>query len=261
MHPAGGATAFGWYNGPSSRCIAAQYKLQARAGNRIYTFPGGSAGSSDLTSFTDATCFPMSCDASGALFVHVRDQPLRCESGAMLDLSTALPSVYLNGVLGPCPDNGAACATFACPNCTAGGDCIRGQCVCKLGFTGPGCDISLITGVDAALGCETEVPDEPFDSGLESPSLAMPQLIIIVVSTAAGVILVLAVILVVITLLRPRSKGPPHPAFSAPEPPRPPTPGIKTPVPRSPRSPRLVRKPPSSMSPLRSPVIRSTLAC
>jgi hypothetical protein len=58
-------------------------------------------------------------------------------------------------MLGPCPDNGLLCGTddvsqgwLECGelDCSARGDCLRGQCRCHLGFVGENCEHSICIG-------------------------------------------------------------------------------------------------------------------
>lgn len=65
----------------------------------------------------------------------------------MVDLSTAAPGIYRQGLIGPCPDESITCASLDCGNqpCKLpGGTCYNGKCICKLGWIGDDCSISLV---------------------------------------------------------------------------------------------------------------------
>ncbi|KAL6744871.1 hypothetical protein V8C86DRAFT_3000071 [Haematococcus lacustris] len=89
----------------------------------VYTFPAnGREGDQD------AVCFPTTC-REGQQYLIIAGKQLRCPSGRSLDLSQAAPDVYRRGMIVPCPDEAATCATLDCEgrSCTApGGSCFGG---------------------------------------------------------------------------------------------------------------------------------------
>ena len=98
----------------------------------------------------DAACFDTACSADGSrVYVKMFGQSFECPAGQYLNLASLLPSRYRAGRIGPCPPAASLCATQSCPaaSCTpGGGDCLNGQCYCRLAFTGPSCSVNLITG-------------------------------------------------------------------------------------------------------------------
>lgn len=62
----------------------------------------------------------------------------------MIDLAKVMPDRFRQGLIGPCPDNAATCASLSCPaSCAVGGLCRSGTCYCDLMFTGADCSNKL----------------------------------------------------------------------------------------------------------------------
>lgn len=118
-----------------------------------------------------------------------------------MQLSRLLPAMFQGGVIGPCPDNDAACATLACPGCTAGGDCLDGRCVCKLAYEGPNCSQHIVTGQlltsrYPTLGGAYGAWQPPQAGAPGVPDLT----IILIASTVGGVVLVMTAAFIVLLL-------------------------------------------------------------
>ncbi len=90
------------------------------------------------------------CAADGrSVSVSLLGQSFACPPGQYLSLAALLPSRFTGGRIGPCPDPASLCASQSCPPraCNpGGGDCLAGQCFCRLAFTGADCAASLVTG-------------------------------------------------------------------------------------------------------------------
>ncbi|KAL6745425.1 hypothetical protein V8C86DRAFT_2896792 [Haematococcus lacustris] len=139
----------------------------ASTNEAVYTFPAnGREGDQD------AVCFPTTC-REGQQYLIIAGKQLRCPSGRSLDLSQAAPDVYRRGMIVPCPDEAATCATLDCEgrSCTApGGSCFAGRCYCRLGWMGADCSLSLVTGTrsTASTGSgDTSTP--PADANWAAP--------------------------------------------------------------------------------------------
>jgi hypothetical protein len=125
---------FGWQNGPNSRCFPVTWPFETAR----YRFPGSL--SADDATIQDSRCYETSCTPTGQLQLSIWGNKVDCPSGQTVDLATALPGVFDRGLIGPCPDNKAACGSLACgEGCSGDGVCVAGKCYCGLMYTGPGC--------------------------------------------------------------------------------------------------------------------------
>lgn len=105
------------------------------------------AASLNGATIQDSRCYSTSCTPKGQLQLSILGQTVDCPSGQTIDLAKALPGVFTQGSIGPCPDNAAACGSLACgESCTGDGVCVGGKCYCSLHYTGPGCKSRLVPG-------------------------------------------------------------------------------------------------------------------
>jgi hypothetical protein len=95
----------------------------------------------------DSRCYETSCTPTGQLQLSIWGNKVDCPSGQTVDLAKALPGVFEQGLIGPCPDNAAACGSLACgEGCSGDGVCVAGKCYCGLMYTGPGCRTRVTAG-------------------------------------------------------------------------------------------------------------------
>eukprot|EP00873_Tetraselmis_striata_P010218 jgi/Tetstr1/430482/TSEL_020290.t1 len=114
-----------------------------------------------------ADCYAMRCDAGGRLFVSTAGGWRHCPSGQMLDLAG---HGYLQGTLGPCPDNTVLCRQLACPShCSGHGHCRDGTCICHLGRAGRACDQDICSPAGTALACPAGATCDPSTGQCEWP--------------------------------------------------------------------------------------------
>ena len=91
----------------------------------------------------EAGCYSSMCevdDATGEtrFMVGINGKYLHCPSGGYVDASAF--GGFIEGQLGPCPDNEQVCSFHGCGNdCSGRGACMRGVCRCFLGAAGPDC--------------------------------------------------------------------------------------------------------------------------
>lgn len=126
-----GSIGWGLAYTPTSRCIQEEHPIQ-----RIITRNDGTYIATKQDE-TKTGCYKMVCQDS-ELYIDIMDQTLRCPSGGYVYLvDDILDGVFLQGALGPCPDNGMICRSLGCPeNCNGNGHCWDGVCHCHIGYTG-----------------------------------------------------------------------------------------------------------------------------
>ena len=67
---------------------------------------------------------------------------VRCPSGKVLEWEL-FEYGFLQGKLGPCPDNAQTCARYNCPNaCSGNGKCVNEKCECYDGYSGRDCTLT-----------------------------------------------------------------------------------------------------------------------
>ncbi len=162
---------YGWRHTPSSRAYAVTYKMSVplNDGSGGYMFFPAAGGQGER----DAVCYPSSC-RGGQLFLNVRGNQVRCPTGRYVDLALALPSLFSQGLVGPCPNEALVCRTLGCaPDACnpAGGACYDGACVCKIGGSGDDCSFSMLTNATAPFPADGDdgAPLPPPPAGAPAP--------------------------------------------------------------------------------------------
>jgi hypothetical protein len=165
-----GSSVFGWQNGASSRCMPVTWPFATTQAQ----FPD--SASLNGASIQDSRCYDTSCTPSGQLQLSILGNKVDCPSGQTVDLATALPGVFTQGSIGPCPDNAAACGSLACgESCTGDGVCVAGKCYCSLMYTGPGCRTRIVPGrIKASSSAYVQPPDQrvKLPGGAQGPVVA-----------------------------------------------------------------------------------------
>eukprot|EP00882_Tetradesmus_deserticola_P016526 GHRQ01017656.1.p1 GENE.GHRQ01017656.1~~GHRQ01017656.1.p1 ORF type:complete len:264 (-),score=7.23 GHRQ01017656.1:339-1130(-) len=165
-----GQEIFGWQNGADSRCLPVKLPLETAR----YRFPGSSGGRAPITA--DSRCYETSCTAAGQLQLSILGQKVDCPSGQTVDLAEALPGVFSRGLIGPCPDNAAACGSLACgESCLANGACIAGKCYCDMMFTGPSCGTHVEPGTEVISSNRSSAYVPGPDSSVRVPGAVLPN--------------------------------------------------------------------------------------
>ncbi|KAF6252125.1 hypothetical protein COO60DRAFT_1704421 [Scenedesmus sp. NREL 46B-D3] len=138
---------FGWQNGASSRCLPVTLPFETER----YRLPSSAAAGA--ATISDSRCYEMSCTPAGQLQLSILGNKIDCPAGQTVDLATALPGVFDQGSVGPCPDNAATCGSLACgESCMGNGVCVAGECYCGMMYTGPGCRTRVEPGVALPVG-------------------------------------------------------------------------------------------------------------
>ncbi|WIA20451.1 hypothetical protein OEZ85_004860 [Tetradesmus obliquus] len=165
-----GGTIFGWQNGPGSRCMPVTWPFATVEAQ----FPD--AASLNGATIQDSRCYSTSCTPKGQLQLSILGQTVDCPSGQTIDLAKALPGVFTQGSIGPCPGNAAACGSLACgESCTGDGACVAGKCYCSLHYTGPGCKSRLVPGkIRSSSSAYVPPPDKrvKLPGGAQGPTVS-----------------------------------------------------------------------------------------
>ncbi|KAG2428310.1 hypothetical protein HXX76_010458 [Chlamydomonas incerta] len=157
------AALYGWGSGFTSRCSPVRWPWSARTSSVLpaQSWPAGGAPSPP----TGGSCFRALCGgaAGNELSFNVLGTQVRCPTGALVNLTAALPagSGLVAATLGPCPYNDEVCAVSSPSACTPascsprGGECRDGRCYCRAGYSGADCTTDLMTGLKEDLAGQT----------------------------------------------------------------------------------------------------------
>ena len=136
-------------------------------------------------------CVHMQCTADGALELVFGEDVVACPSGETVNVKGMMPEGSFGGRfrkgsrLGPCPDNEAMCSDLLAPGeqlcggskCNHGqGQCVDGQCQCRIGYAGADCSLATCTPSSCGPGssCDPSTgvcdPQGPVTSPSPSPS-------------------------------------------------------------------------------------------
>ncbi|KAF6250762.1 hypothetical protein COO60DRAFT_749723 [Scenedesmus sp. NREL 46B-D3] len=160
---------FGWQNGASSRCLPVTLPFATAR----YRFPGSAAAGA--ATISDSRCYEMSCTPAGQLQLSILGNKIDCPAGQTVDLAMALPGVFDQGSVGPCPDNAATCGSLACgESCMGNGVCVAGECYCGMMYTGPGCRTRAEPGVVLPVGNGSSAYVPPPDGSVQVPGQRRP---------------------------------------------------------------------------------------
>ena len=137
------------------------------------------AGSSTITRDPGGVgCYEAKCTDSGELQVCLGGSCAACPPGGYVQASALDPGRFAGGEIGPCPEAAAVCDAWGCPNaCSNHGWCVKGTCVCGLGFMGVDCAEEYVADrffLPPPPPSPPPPPPPPFDPNAPSPPPPSP---------------------------------------------------------------------------------------